>query len=94
MYWNDRDKAISWRLGLDLPVVVRTLAASVGATCCGEHRANKSTCIDGPRLGMPARRGRPLKVTIYGWRRIGGYSYRASNVTSTYGSSHLLEDAA
>jgi hypothetical protein len=29
------------------------------------------------------QRKRPLEVTIYGRRRIGGYSYRASDVTST-----------
>ena len=33
------------------------------------------------------RRKRPLEVTIYGRRRIGGYSYRATDVTSTYGRS-------
>jgi hypothetical protein len=32
-------------------------------------------------------RKRPLQVTIYRGRRIGGYSYSASDVTSTYGSS-------
>jgi hypothetical protein len=31
------------------------------------------------------QRKRPLEVTIYGRRRIGGYSYRAPDVTSTYG---------
>lgn len=28
---------------------------------------------------------RPLEVTIYGRRRIGGYSYSAADVTSTFG---------
>jgi hypothetical protein len=32
------------------------------------------------------RKKSPLQVTIYG-RRIGGYSYRASDVTNTYGRS-------
>jgi hypothetical protein len=33
------------------------------------------------------RKKRPLEVTIYGRRRIGGYSYRAPDVISTYGRS-------
>jgi hypothetical protein len=33
------------------------------------------------------RKSRPLEVTIYGRRRIGGYSYSAADVTSTYGRS-------
>jgi hypothetical protein len=33
------------------------------------------------------RRKRPLEVTIYGRRRIGGYSYRGADVVNTYGKS-------
>jgi hypothetical protein len=41
----------------------------------------------GPTKIRYYRKKYPLEVTIYGRRRIGGYSYRASDVTNTYGRS-------
>src|SRR5690242_3920428 len=73
------------------------LAIAVGAiallTCSGTARAGErrtSIATYAPSEDAKLRhyrKRRPLEVTIYGRRRIGGYSYRGADVVSTYGQS-------
>jgi|KBSMisStandDraft_5_1062788.scaffolds.fasta_scaffold2089883_1 hypothetical protein len=74
------------------------LALALGALALLSYAGPASTAALPGRLAVSAdhttftqirdsRRKRPLEVTIYGRRRIGGYSYRAPDVNSTYGRS-------
>jgi hypothetical protein len=71
-----------------IPVSVMALLAYTGAARADERRA--STATYAPSKDANARyyrKQRPLEVTIYGRRRIGGYSYGRADVVSTYGQS-------
>ena len=55
-----------------------SLAAEEGVTSTRYHR---------PAAAKKRYARRPLEVTIYRGRRIGGYSYSRSDVSSTYGAN-------
>src|SRR4051812_36780677 len=60
--------------------------------CSGTTRAGERTSIATHATSEDAklrhyRKRRPLEVTIYGRRRIGGYSYGRADVVNTYGRS-------
>ena len=65
------------------------LLAWSGATRAGERRASIATYAAPSEYAKARyyRKRRPLEITIYGRRRIGGYSYRGADVVSTYGQS-------
>ena len=68
--------------------VVPLLTCS-SATCAGERRTSVATYAPSEDAKLRHyRKRRPLEVTIYGRRRIGGYSYGRADVVSTYGSLH------
>ena len=74
---------------LAIAVGATALFAYDGATLAAERRTSITAYADAPGYAKTRyyRKRRPLEVTIYGRRRIGGYSYRAPDVTSTYGQS-------
>ena len=67
--------------------VIALLTCS-GATRAGERRTSIATYAPSEDAKLRHyRKRRPLEVTIYGRRRIGGYSYGRADVVSTYGQS-------
>jgi len=80
---NDMWRNCGWVVALGMVMsfgTIQTLRA-------GEPHSG--TVVSG-RLSQDAStysRKRPLTVTIYRKRRIGGYSYRAADVVSTYGAA-------
>ena len=66
------------------------LLAFSGGTHAAQRRTSVVTHTDtsGPTKIRYYRKRRPLEVNIYARRRrVGGYSYSASDVTNTYGRS-------
>jgi hypothetical protein len=73
-----------------LVIVLSTLAvfADSGGTRAAEPRAGVATYAPSEVAKVRYyRKRRPLEVTIYGRRHIGGYSYKGADVVSTYGRS-------
>jgi hypothetical protein len=69
-------------------VSVMALLTSTVATRAGERYTGIATYAPSKNANVRYyRKQRPLEVTIYGRRRIGGYSYRRADVVSTYGQS-------
>jgi hypothetical protein len=70
-------------------VGVVTLVAGAGVGRASESGPKTPAVAGGSAYATTSAkyRKRPLEVTIYGRRRIGGYSYRRSDVTSTYSRS-------
>jgi hypothetical protein len=67
--------------------VIELLTCS-GATRAGERHAGIATYAPSKNaIVRYYRKRRPLEVTIYGRRRIGGYTYGRADVVSTYGQS-------
>jgi hypothetical protein len=67
--------------------VIAPLACS-GATRAGERRTSIATYAPSEDAKLRHyRKRRPLEVTIYGRRRIGGYSYGRADVVNTYRQS-------
>jgi hypothetical protein len=61
------------------------LLACDGATLALDRPSAPAYAATAEPTQVKYQRRRPVEVTIYGRRRIGGYSYRAPDVTSTYG---------
>jgi hypothetical protein len=75
-----------------LPIALGALAllAYSGVTHAAERRMSVAAQVDtsGATKIRYHRKKRPLEVSIYtARRRLGGYSYRASDVINTYGRS-------
>jgi hypothetical protein len=73
-----------------LVIVLCTSAvlAGSGGTQAAERRAGVATYAPSEvAKARYYRKRRPLEVTIYGRRRIGGYSFKGTDVVSTYGQS-------
>jgi hypothetical protein len=68
---------------LVLGVTIAALIGWSGGIRPGDGRAQTYAAEPGPAKARHYRR-RPLEVTIYGRRRIGGYSYSAGSVINTY----------
>jgi hypothetical protein len=72
-----------------LAIGVGALALFVfsGGTDAAQRRTSVVTHADasGPTQIRYYRKRRPLEVYIYSGRRVGGYSYRGTDVTNTYG---------
>ena len=73
---------------LTIALGVIALLTCSDATRAGERRAGIATYAPSKDANVRYyRKRRPLEVTIYGRRRIGGYSYGRADVVSTYGQS-------
>ena len=66
-------------------LAVAAIIACPGATHAAERGARSKVYADADGVRGRHYRKRPLEVDIYRRRRTGGYSYRAHDITSTYG---------
>ena len=73
---------------LFLVVGLAVLAGNISEGVAKEPRPKGARTAGGTTYAKAAsHRRRPLEVTVYGRRRVGGYSYARPDVTGTYGSS-------
>jgi hypothetical protein len=66
-------------------LVAAAIVAWSGMCHAAERRAGGGIYANPGNPKTRHHRKRPLEVTIHRYRRIGGYSYGTSDVTSTYG---------
>jgi hypothetical protein len=80
---------MNYRATLAIATCAIALLAHTGVTRAAERRMSITTYADTSAYAKARnyRKSRPLEVTIYGRRRIGGYSYKSTDVVNTYGQS-------